>query len=467
MSKKDTEKLEIATKAKAILASASEGLKIGELRARLRKAFPNARAGTINSSAASLLKRFPDEVYEPAFGWRCHTKFKTPPPDNGGSKETGGITQRQRSKLSKILFDATPKDGKTILNGAALQKVQEAAKAKLKLDVSKQMYLEIRKELIADGRLGKGFGPGGSVYRTEGTTIAAKPPKQRTGTRKPKSDHGKDKTGIEKPAEIMQQQRSQVAKILFDATPKDGKSIPNGVALQKVQKTAKASLKLAVSKDLYFEIRNELIAKGELGKGPGRGGSVYRIEGTTTAAKKVKQNKTSEQALYPPLEEYLEQTWTAENDIKHFVVDRTANLGRKKTRGIWTRPDLSLVAIHTFAYIPGKTIELVTFEVKPANNFGIEGVFETAAHSRAAHRSYLMIHTPDGKPDREDKFDRLVSECERFHLGLIIFDKPKEWETFDTVLEADRHNPNPADVNAFIRDVMHKPQREMVSEMLR
>ena len=70
---------------------------------------------------------------------------------------------------------------------------------------------------------------------------------------------------------------------------------------------------------------------------------------------------------------------------------------------MWTQPDLSLVAIHTFTYIPGKTIELITFEVKRAEDFKIEGVFETAANSRATHRSYLMIHTPNGKPDT-DKF---------------------------------------------------------------
>lgn len=258
---------------------------------------------------------------------------------------------------------------------------------------------------------------------------------------------------------------ARAKKILFDATPKDGKRISNGAALRKVQEVAKARLKLDVTREMYFEIRNELIDKGELGRAVGYGGIVHRIEGTTTASKTGKKCKTTERYLYICIIEYIEKTWAAENGIKRFVVDRTADLSRKKTHGKWTRPDLSLVTIHTFTYIPGKTIELITFEVKPADDFRIEGVFETAAHSRATHRSYLMIHTPNGKPDTEE-FQRLASESERFRLGLMVFNKSKDWETFETVLEAERRNPNPADVNGFIRDVMHKESQERINEMV-
>jgi hypothetical protein len=56
---------------------------------------------------------------------------------------------------------------------------------------------------------------------------------------------------------------------------------------------------------------------------------------------------------------------------------------------IWTHP----VALKSFLYIPsGKILELITFEVKPENDYRIEGVFETAAHSRFSHKSYLVIY---------------------------------------------------------------------------
>jgi len=439
-----TKRDEISTRAKEILGSAPDGLRLRELRGRLRELFPDVPEGTIGGSIWNLHVRFPDEVCKPARGYFRLTKFRESDPDtaSAGNEQQAKIGQKQRSRLTKVLFEAIPKDGTTISNRAALQKVQKVAKARWHVHVSKKTYFEIRNELIAEGRLAKRAGPGGRVCRIE-------------------------PAGNEEHAKIGQKQRSKLAKILFDSIPKDGTSISNGVALRRVQKAAKASLNLDVSRETYFEIRNELIAKGQLGKGVGYGGSVHRIEGTTVASKTAKQRKKiAERALYEPLLEYIRQTWVPENEIKNFVLDKTAALGMKKTGGVWTRPDLSLVGIHTFTYIPGKTIELVTFEVKPTDDFRIEGVFETAAHSRATHRSYLMIHTPNGKPDT-DKFQRLASECERFGLGLIIFGNPHNWETFETVQEAERRNPNAADVNAFIKNVMHKPQQESISEMVK
>ena len=66
----------------------------------------------------------------------------------------------------------------------------------------------------------------------------------------------------------------QSKNFLFDAISKDGNSISNGVVLRKVQE----GLNRAVSKEMYFKIRNELIAEGQLGKGVGYGGSVCRIK---------------------------------------------------------------------------------------------------------------------------------------------------------------------------------------------
>ena len=202
--------------------------------------------------------------------------------------------------------------------------MQEAAKARLNLDVSKDTYFEIRNELIAEGQLGKGVGFGGSVFRPKGTTIDEEEPK------------------------ITRKQRSGLARVLFDALPKDGTSISNGTALRNVQEAAKAQLNLDVSKETYFEIRNELIAEGQLGKGVGFGGSVFRLKGRTVATKTARAGVES--ALYEPLLEYIRQTWLAENDIKNFVLDKTAALG---TRKVWRGVDAArpVACCHSHVYL--------------------------------------------------------------------------------------------------------------------
>jgi hypothetical protein len=44
-----------------------------------------------------------------------------------------------------------------------------------------------------------------------------------------------------------------------------------------------------------------------------------------------------------------------------------AERGSKVTGGRWTRPDLVSVALRTYRYLPGKYLEVVTFEVKAAD----------------------------------------------------------------------------------------------------
>ena len=283
-------------------------------------------------------------------------------------------------------------------------------KIKEALGMSDGDYNDAKQELLAKGLVERYacFGGGLALSEPETTGKEAEP----------------GKPGPEEQVTITPKQRSKLSEILFNAIPKDGSLVTNHAVLQKVQEEAKSRLGLEVSKETYFEIRKELIAEGRVGKGVGFGGRVYRIEGAALAAKAAKQHRIPESKLYEAVGKYIGQTWTEDNEIQQFVLDKTASGRGKRAGGKWTRPDFAIVAIHKFMYVPGTTIELVTFEVKPADDFRIEGVFETAAHSRAAHRSYLVIHTPDGKP-KIDKFERLVDECERFDLGLIIFETPR------------------------------------------
>ena len=96
----------------------------------------------------------------------------------------------------------------------------------------------------------------------------------------------------------------------------------------------------------------------------------------------------------------------------------------------------------------------------------IEGVFETAAHSRFSHKSYLLIYTPSGRPNTKD-FDRVERECERFGLGLITFQDPSDWESYETIQEAERRNPDPADVNDFISTQVGKQTQAKILELVK
>ncbi len=160
----------------------------------------------------------------------------------------------------------------------------------------------------------------------------------------------------------------------------------------------------------------------------------------------------AEADYYDPFLEAVKKGYVKDNDIRRYVAELTARQGRRNTGGKWTRPDVTLVAIRTFSYLP-KQLEVISFEIKLSLEDALEGVFEAAAHSAFAHRSFLAF--PDPSPDATLPFDsplwdRVVNECERFGIGLILFGAGVDWDTFDFQVTARRHNPDPAEVDKFI-----------------
>jgi hypothetical protein len=132
----------------------------------------------------------------------------------------------------------------------------------------------------------------------------------------------------------------------------------------------------------------------------------------------------------------------------------------------FARPDVTLIAIQTFVYVPDKLFEVITFEIKPNIDSAMEGVFETAAHSAFAHRSYLAF--PDSKDyDNNPLFDRILDECERFGLGLILFEDVANWDTYTFEVSAERKDPDPQSVNDFIKGQISEKSREEIKRWFR
>ena len=248
---------------------------------------------------------------------------------------------------------------------------------------------------------------------------------------------------------------------LLSLIPTDGSTIGNITLLSAFRDKQNAEIR----DEDYWEIRNSLIDDGTISTSKGRGGSVYRLDvEETKAALKAKTPK--EKDLYEPIIETLQKFWVKAYDLKNYVLQNTANQGRRKTGGKWTRTDIALISIRSYTFIPGKILEVTTFEVKPASDYGVESVFETAAHSLFAHKSYLIIHLPGGLPDSEE-FERIKKQCQVFGIGLIAFENPKDWATFEIIIESDRKQPDPADVNLFITQQISANNKTELLERLK
>ena len=201
------------------------------------------------------------------------------------------------------------------------------------------------------------------------------------------------------------EQKPQLKELLLSLIPKDGSAKGNVTLRNEFTQKAAAQGITVVDAD-YWSIRDSLLwedRKIELGKG--KGGSVRLIPEIsvepTPAPPAPEEAYAKETALYEPFHETIRQFYVKDYRIKRFVSEITASHGRRATGGKWTRPDITLIAVRMHSFVPGKTIEVVTFEVKPEWAYGIEGVYETAAHSVFANKSYLAIHAPKDLPSNE------------------------------------------------------------------
>jgi hypothetical protein len=235
------------------------------------------------------------------------------------------------------------------------------------------------------------------------------------------------------------------ARKLLNLVPLDGTFIGN----KKLQRRSR------VGKG-YWKFQKELVSKGIFTRGKGRGGSVARLAVESEvglASKKGKSAVRKESELYEPLKSWLATEWGEGVEGGDFFDVLITGTPRKKGRksGKWSRPDVTLVQVNSYDYLPQPVLDVTTFEVKKFPDAeDLRSVYETASHSRRTHFSYLVAEVPDSDYEFPERF---VSELERFHLGLIFMWKNKgKWEFEEQEWETERLNPEPEELNRLLKE---------------
>lgn len=227
--------------------------------------------------------------------------------------------------------------------------------------------------------------------------------------------------------------------------------------------------------ELYWSVRNRLIDRGILTLGRGKGGSVLRSLATAMASKdegvparEAAGEDRSERALYEPMKRVIDTAWAQDNRLDQHIVEITAHQGARVTGGRWTRPDITLASLRTFAYVPGKHFDVVTFEIKPCDTIDVTVIYEALAHRRAAHRAYALIHVPNELRGQLDPLvQEVAAEAKRHGIGLIVANDPGNYETWDELVEAVRHEPDPERLNDFLAQQVSVGFRERLMKWFR
>lgn len=282
-------------------------------------------------------------------------------------------------------------------------------------------------------------------------------------------------------------ERNALKKLLLSLVPSDGQRVSNAWLLNRfVDLNEIQSLSVEERRALYWNLREELIDEGELEKGRGQGGSIRRTAAIQTESdipevvheahatpeetvSAVPETAPKEIDLYDPFIQALKDGYISEYKVpKDFLLVKTANTGSKNTGGKWTRPDIALLAVHRYPFLPNKSLEVTTFEIKKSLDDALQGVFESLAHSAFAHRTYLAVKVEEQIPrEQADNWTRVREECDRLAIGLIKFSNAREYETFEFISEASPNEPDLYKVNEFISRQIPERDQETIREWVR
>lgn len=252
---------------------------------------------------------------------------------------------------------------------------------------------------------------------------------------------------------------------LLKLVPDDGTTIGN-VMLKK---------KLHWRSGRYYDVRDSLVDSGYLVLGRGRGGSVRRNvapavpsdgEAISDSAEHIIEVQR-EFDLYAPTRTVLAEEWARDHRTDPIAVEITALKG-SRLAGIWSKPDITSIQIRTFPYVPGKHLEVVTFEVKPVTAINVYAVYEALAHRRAATHSYVLLHIPPENADILENDIQGIAETARAHgIGVITVGDPAGYQSWEEREQALRVEPDPARLNEFIAGQLSEETREAIASRLR
>jgi hypothetical protein len=186
-----------------------------------------------------------------------------------------------------------------------------------------------------------------------------------------------------------------------------------------------------------------------------------------TSPAEVERTIQGELELYEPMRKVIAGEWAKDHRSDPVAVEITAMQGRRATGGTWSRPDITSVEVRTFSYVPGKFLEVVTFEVKPHNAINIQEVYEALAHRRTSTRAYVVLHVPINSATALTSSIADVAAVARGHgVGLVTAEDPADYETWDEREEAQRHEPDPERLDEFISAQLSDTAKKQISKQL-
>ena len=188
-----------------------------------------------------------------------------------------------------------------------------------------------------------------------------------------------------------------------------------------------------------------------------QGGGIYRLP----------REDQSETFYYEPIRRELELYWAEQpkreyHHRQRFLRVLDTHHGGRRADGQWARPDITILGGKVLPYLPGKFLDVITFEVKLG--MPLQGLYEALAHRRRANFAYLMCIYPEvwGLPDPEEQAT-VVAEATRQGIGVILIRQEDDFELWSELVEPIRHETDPQLLHDFLETLSN--QGDCLSEL--
>lgn len=209
---------------------------------------------------------------------------------------------------------------------------------------------------------------------------------------------------------------------------------------------------------MYWRVRERLLDRGIIERGRGRGGSVRLVVLDEQEEDEPDSSPVipEERLLYEPMKNVIANEWARDKGIKTCYTWITASQGRRETGGRWSRPDITMVARRKYPYYPLVVYDVITFEIKQVNNFDLTAIYEALAHRRLGNHAYLIVHVPSCMRETINDILEIVSlEARRHGIGFIVAEDPRDFETWEEVVESERRDGDPKAICDFLKIQAH------------
>lgn len=160
---------------------------------------------------------------------------------------------------------------------------------------------------------------------------------------------------------------------------------------------------------------------------------------------------TREEDSYDYIAAELATRWAAESPHDYIGPNRFCQ--RLKTNGLnrgrWGAPDITILGGRTLPFLPGKFLDVVTFEVK--KELDVSGLYEAMSQrtkSSATH-AYLFCDLNGKEADAEER-EWIRREAMRTGIGFILAPLADDYSTWEEIVPAARCTPDPIMLHDFI-----------------